>query len=131
MASESAPKASQKRPKAVSKKGCVPDLKKSRFGSEGRQCTFKILWGDEIGVQDEESWLDAIKSSQHLSNSGAWFTINHGDGSSDKFQSSNWKEKLKEPKFKQRVLEIMDEEIIMKFDNRIGNAEDHYTLDDE
>ena len=44
-------------------------LEKSRFGTQGRQCNFKILWGEEVGVQDEESWLDAIKSSQHLSNS--------------------------------------------------------------
>jgi len=101
-------------------------LEKSRFGTQGRQCNFKILWGDEVGVQDEESWLDAIKSSQHLSNSGAWFALNYSDGTSDKFQSSGWKEKLEEPKFKQRVLEIMDEEIIMKFDKRIGDAESFY-----
>jgi len=101
-------------------------LEKSRFGTQGRQCNFKILWGDEVGVQDEESWLDAIKSSQHLSNSGAWFTLNYADGTSDKFQSAGWKAKLEEPKFKQRVLEIMDEEIIMKFDDRTGNSEDFY-----
>jgi len=73
-----------------------------------------------------KKWLDAIKSSQHLSNSGAWFTLDHGDGTSDKFQSSGWKAKLEEPKFKQRVLEIMDEEIIMKFHDRTGNSEDFY-----
>ena len=101
-------------------------LEKSRFGTQGRQCNFKILWGDEIGVQDEESWLDAIKGSHSLSNSGAWFTLDYGDGTSDKFQSSGWKKKLEEPKFKQRVLDVMDEEIIMKFDKRIGAAEDFY-----
>jgi recombination protein RecA len=101
-------------------------LEKSRFGTAGRQCNFKILWGDEIGVQDEESWLDAIKGSQFLSNSGAWFTLDYGDGTSDKFQSSGWKKKLEEPKFKQRVLEVMDEEIIMKFDTRQGSAESFY-----
>jgi len=101
-------------------------LEKSRFGTQGRQCNFKILWGEEVGVQDEESWLDAIKSSHHLSNSGAWFTLDYGDGTSDKFQSSGWKAKLEEPKFKQRVLEIMDEEIIMKFHDRTGNPEDFY-----
>jgi recombination protein RecA len=39
-------------------------LEKSRFGTQGRQCSFKILWGDEIGVQDEESWFEAIKGSK-------------------------------------------------------------------
>jgi recombination protein RecA len=101
-------------------------LEKSRFGTQGRQCNFKILWGDEVGVQDEESWLDAIKSSQHLSNSGAWFNLSYGDGTTDKFQSSGWKKKLTETKFRQRVLEIMDEEVIMKFDERIGDASNFY-----
>jgi len=101
-------------------------LEKSRFGTQGRQCNFKILWGEEVGVQDEESWLDAIKSSQYVSNSGAWFTLDYGDGTSDKFQSSGWKTKLEEPKFKQRVLDIMDEEVIQKFDDRTGNAKDFY-----
>ena len=41
-------------------------LEKSRFGSQGRQCQFKILWGDEVGVADEESWFDAIQGSEHL-----------------------------------------------------------------
>jgi len=101
-------------------------LEKSRFGTAGRQCNFKILWGDEIGVQDEESWLDAIKGSQHLNNSGAWFALTYNDGTFDKFQSSGWKKKLEDPKFRQRVLEIMDEEIIMKFDDRTGSAESFY-----
>jgi len=101
-------------------------LEKSRFGTAGRQCNFKILWGDEIGVQDEESWLDAIKGSKSLSNSGAWFTLEYGDGTSDKFQSAGWKKKLEDPKFKKRVLEVMDEEIILKFDDRTGSAESFY-----
>ena len=101
-------------------------LEKSRFGTQGRQCNFKILWGGEVGVQDEESWLDAIKGSQSLSNSGAWFALDYGDGTSDKFQTAGWKKKLEEPKFRKRVLDVMDEEVIMKFDKRIGNAEEFY-----
>jgi len=106
-------------------------LEKSRFGTQGRQCNFKILWGDEVGVQDEESWLDAIKGSQYLSNSGAWFTLDFGDNTSDKFQTANWKKKLEEPKFRQRVLDVMDEEIIMKFDKRIGDAAEFYEKEGE
>jgi len=101
-------------------------LEKSRFGTQGRQCNFKILWGEGVGVQDEESWLDAIKSSKHLSNSGAWFTLKYADDTSEKFQSSGWKEKIQNPKFRERVLEVMDEEIIMKFDERTGDASDFY-----
>ena len=106
-------------------------LEKSRFGTQGRQCNFKILWGDEIGVQDEESWLEAIKSSDNVVQSGAWYQLVYEDGTTEKFQAAKWKEKLQSEKFKQRVLQIMDEEIVMKFDNRQGNASDFYEEKDE
>ena len=106
-------------------------LEKSRFGTQGRQCNFKILWGDEIGVQDEESWLEAIKSSENVVQSGAWYQLVHEDGTTEKFQAAKWKEKLQNEKFKTRVLQIMDEEIVMKFDTRQGNAEDFYEEKDE
>lgn len=106
-------------------------LEKSRFGTQGRQCNFKILWGDKIGVQDEESWLEAIKSSDNIVQSGAWYHLVYEDGTTEKFQAAKWKEKLQNDKFKQRVLQIMDEEIVMKFDNRLGNAKDFYEEKDE
>jgi len=101
-------------------------LEKSRFGTQGRQCNFKILWGDEVGVQDEESWLDAIKGSSSLKQSGAWYELCYEDGTCEKFQGSGWTGKLQSEKFKTRVLEIMDEEIIRKFDDRTGEAKDFY-----
>lgn len=104
-------------------------LEKSRFGSQGRQCSFKILWGDEIGIQDEESWFDAIQSSDSLKRSGAWYELVYEDETSEKFQSAHWLVKLQDEKFKNRVIQVMDEEIITKFDERTGNASDFY--DDE
>ena len=106
-------------------------LEKSRFGTQGRQCSFKILWGDEIGVQDEESWFEAIKGSKHLNNSGSWYSLEYADGTVDKFQPSKWMKALESEKFKARVLEIMDREVIQKFDNREGDAKDFYNLDEE
>ena len=106
-------------------------LKKSRFGSEGRQCTFKILWGDEIGIQDELSWFDAIKGSDHMIQSGAWYTLRFEDGTEQKFQPSRWIEFLEDEKFKARVIQIMDEEVIVKFKNRDGVASDFYEIDEE
>lgn len=105
-------------------------LEKSRFGTQGRQCAFKILWGDNIGVQDEESWLEAVKGSEHLTSGGAWYTLTYKDGSTEKFQSSNWMTKIKEEKFRDRILELMDEEIILRFDSREGNASDYYDVTD-
>ena len=106
-------------------------IEKSRFGTAGRLCNFKILWGGEIGVQDEESWFDAIKSSDHLTSAGAWYTLSYEDGTQEKFQPSRWKEKIQDEKFKERILEIMDEEVILKFDKRIGNADDYYKEEGE
>ena len=106
-------------------------LKKSRFGTQGRQASFKILWGEEIGVQDEESWFEAIKGSEHLKQSGAWYTLLYKDGSEDKFQPSKWKNMLTSEKFRDRVLNIMDEEVILKFDKRQGEAADFYDIENE
>jgi len=104
-------------------------LKKSRFGTEGRQCTFKILWGGDVGIQDEESWIEAIKGSDNLKQAGAWYSLVHEDGTEEKFQAAKWKEKLQNKKFKNRVLQIMDEDIIMRFDKKEGKAEEFYDID--
>jgi len=105
-------------------------LKKSRFGTEGRECTFKILWGGEsVAIQDEESWFEAIKSSPSFEQTGAWFSIVYEDGTKEKFQSANWIDKLKSEKFRKRVLEIMDKELIYNFETKEGHASKYYNID--
>ena len=106
-------------------------IEKSRFGTQGRQCTFKILWGDNVGIQDQESWLEAIKGTANLTSSGAWYSLHYANGETVKFQAANWLEKLKDEKFYNRVLEIMEEEVILKFDKREGDAESFYTIPGE
>jgi recombination protein RecA len=107
-------------------------LEKSRFGTAGRHCNFKILWGntDAVGVQDEESWFDAIQISDNLKQSGAWYTLVFEDGTEKKFQRKRWTEELKDEKFRKRVLQIIDEDVIMKFSNREGSASDFYELEE-
>ena len=107
-------------------------LEKSRFGTAGRHCNFKILWGntDAVGVQDEESWFDAIQISDNLKQSGAWYTLVFEDGTEKKFQRKRWTEELKDEKFRERVLQIIDEDVIMKFSNREGSASDFYELEE-
>jgi len=107
-------------------------IEKSRFGTQGRVCTFKIVWGgDDVRICDEDSWFEAIKSSQFLNNAGAWFSLVFEDGTEEKFQKSSWLDKLQNEKFRARVLQIMDEEVIMKFKDKTGRAEDFYTLEEE
>ena len=106
-------------------------LEKSRFGTQGRRCNFRILWGgNSVSIQDDESLFEAVKGSENILQSGAWFTMVYEDGSTEKFQASKWTEKMKEDKFRQRVYQIMDEEVIMKFDSRVGKAEDFYMEDE-
>ena len=104
-------------------------LKKSRFGTQGRQCTFKILWGGDVFIQDEESWLEAVKGSENIKQAGAWYNLLYEDGNIEKFQASKWKEKLQDEKFRNRILQIMDEEIILKFKDRLGDASEYYDVD--
>ena len=91
-------------------------------------CNFKILWGDSdiVGVQDQESWFDAIQISENLKQSGAWYSLVHEDGTEEKFQRAHWLTKLQDEKFKKRVLQIMDDDVIMKFSNKTGKASDFY-----
>jgi len=104
-------------------------LEKSRFGTQGRSCTFRILWGTEsIGIQCDESLFNAIKTSEHLTSAGAWYTLKMADGSAIKFQPSKWVEKMEDETFRSRVYELMDEEVVQKFDQRIGNAKDFYEV---
>jgi hypothetical protein len=103
-------------------------LEKSRFGTQGRSCAFRIMWGtDQIGIRDEESWFDAIKGSSCLTSAGAWYTLTTPDGYTKKFQPSKWNELiLNDNDFKQHVIRLMDEEIVQKFHRRDGSAENFY-----
>jgi len=97
-------------------------VEKSRFGSEGRTCGFKILWGKDVGIQDEESWLEALRASgSDRFKASAWTKIYDSNGKEFKFQKSQWITKLQEPEFRSVVLDIMDEEIIRKFESEGKN----------
>ena len=89
-------------------------IQKSRFGSLKANCTFKIMWGDGVGIQDEESWFTAIKLSgtEKLKQSGAWYTIELNNGKSKKFQAANWKKLLEDKVFRESVLKIMDDAVV-------------------
>jgi hypothetical protein len=107
-------------------------LEKSRFGTQGRSCAFRILWGNEVGIRDEESWFDAIKGSSQLTSAGAWYTLSMEDGYEKKFQPSKWTELItSDEDFKKRVLAIMDEEIVQKFHKRQGDAKNFYEDPDD
>jgi hypothetical protein len=103
-------------------------LEKSRFGTQGRSCAFRIMWGtNDIGIRDEESWFDAIKGSPCLTSAGAWYTLTMPGGYTKKFQPSKWNDLItSNDEFKANIVRLMDEEIVQKFDRREGDAQDFY-----
>ena len=54
--------------------------------------------------------------------------MRYKDGTEEKFQPSKWKSMLTNQKFRDRILEIMDEEVILKFDKRQGEVADFYDI---
>jgi len=106
-------------------------IKKSRFGSEGRECFFKILWGDEVRIQNDEGIFEAIRGSDRVKNAGAWYTLIHSDGEEEKFQSKGWLTKMQGEKFRASVMDIFEKEVVMKFAERQGTASDFYDIEGE
>jgi recombination protein RecA len=103
-------------------------LEKSRFGTAGRECLFRIMWGGSVGVLDNESIFEAIKP--FIKQSGAWYEMDV-DGQTKKFQQSGWNDLMKEEAFKNSVYGIMDREVIVKFDTREGDAKNFYNIEGE
>ena len=103
-------------------------LEKSRFGTAGRYCTFRILWGTEdIGIRDEESWFDAVKGSKYMKSAGSWYTLTMPNGYTKKFQPSRWTKMIESDKeFKKHIIELIDIEVVQKFDKREENANKFY-----
>jgi recombination protein RecA len=104
-------------------------LEKSRFGSQGRECFFRIMWADQIGVLDEESIFEAVKP--FIKQSGAWYELDVG-GKPKKFQEKQWVELMREDsEFQKTVYDLMEQEVVVKFDNREGDAKAFYNLESE
>lgn len=103
-------------------------LEKSRFGTVGRECLFRIMWGGQVGVLDNESVFEAIKP--FIKQTGAWYELSV-NGEPKKFQQSQWEELMKEEAFKNTVYGIMEKEVIVKFDTREGDAKNFYNIEGE
>jgi RecA/RadA recombinase len=102
-------------------------IEKSRFGTQNRVAEFKILWGDTVGVLNEESILEAIKGKTEHLETGTWNKLAYADGTVEKWQGleDGFVNLMRtNEKFKNRVMEIFDYEVIQKFDKKLGNAKD-------
>lgn len=110
-------------------------IKKSRFGTEGRECFFSIVWADNerIGVRNEESIFEAIKSTSAVQQNGAWYSLVDGKtGEVFKFQTKDFVGKMKdEPEFKKSVDWALEEFVINKFERKELPANVFYNVDNE
>jgi len=107
-------------------------LKKSRFGTEGRECIFKILWGgEEIRIMDEDSIFAAIKESERVKKGGAYYSLVKNDGTiTKKFYATEFAALYKkDEEVREAAQHIIDEEVILKFENREGDASKFYDID--
>jgi RecA/RadA recombinase len=104
-------------------------LEKSRFGTQGRECFFRIMWADQVGVLDEESIFEAVKP--FIKQSGAWYEL-EVEGKPKKFQEKQWVELMKtDEAFLKTVYHLMENEVVVKFDTREGDAKNFYNIDGE
>jgi recombination protein RecA len=105
---------------------------KSRHGTYGRECEFKILWGDEerVGVQEEDNIMEVVKNSEFYS-AGAWHSLKYENGEEIKFRGSEFMSLYNnDPKFYRRIDEILKKQLIEKFQKKIGNIKDYVNLEE-
>ena len=63
-----------------------------------------------------------------LKQTGAWYEVEI-DGKPKKFQQSHWEELMKEETFQKTIYNLMDEEVIVKFDKREGDSKNYYNIE--
>lgn len=101
-------------------------VSKSRFGTLGRNCELKILWGDgNVRIMDEESWLDACVNlkSERFKKRGGWYTFITDDGEVVKFQESQWKEKLEDEYFEEQINKLLNDYLVNQDVNEEESAD--------
>ena len=76
-------------------------------------------------VKDENGFT----IGSEVKEAGAWYSLVYEYGTTEKFQATRWMEKLEDPKFKSRVLELMDIEVIGKYRDRQGSIESFEDID--
>jgi RecA/RadA recombinase len=104
-------------------------IKKSRYGSEGRKCKLAFVWGSsENKIADEELWFDALEGCDKLKK-GAWNKLSTEDGKEITFRANEWAERLKEPLFRKRVLQVMDDHLF-NFEDPEGKTGDSLEVQD-
>lgn len=105
------------------------EIKKSKFGTEGKKCEFDIMWGGEnVGFNEAKYWLDFLKESDHpkFNRAGAWYKIEMPDGSVKKFQGAEAFEEAaqEDEELRQYVLKLLKNGNAFKDDEEKDDSTD-------
>lgn len=89
---------------------------KNKVGPSHRQANFPIMF--DWGIDDESSFIDFLKDRDIIKTRGAWSTLYLGEEET-KFQgTAGWREILKKPGVHNKILDLIDESMIIKFDKK-------------
>ena len=91
---------------------------KNRLGPPMRHADFNLYF--ESGIDDDGSWLQALKDHKLLKQGGAWYTMEDHQGNEIKFQSKDWSEQLKDTEFKEYCYNLICSKAILKYDKNFG-----------
>ena len=96
---------------------------KNKVGPNHREACFPLMY--DFGVEDEQSILDYLVDTGIVSTGGAWKTISIA-GQEHRFQSAGWKELMDNKEFRTKVIELVEEKMIIKFKRDIDTIQiDH------
>lgn len=107
-------------------------LEKSRFGTQFRECSFKILWADENPrFQEDDAWYEIASQNEAFTApvGKAKGILKMPDGSEIKFYKNDWSEILKDEKVREWVKRIVEIEMVDKFVNKTGSSKFFYDVD--
>jgi RecA/RadA recombinase len=107
---------------------------KSRFGTEGRRCEFKIMWGGgNPHVKDVESWFPVVvQSSECEVGKVGKYIIKLPSGKLFEFKESTFEQLVEaDAEAKEYLAKILDYELITKFANNKGDITKNIVLDDD
>lgn len=85
---------------------------KNKVGPNWREANFPLMY--DFGVEDEVSLLDYLSDTGAVKTAGAWKSL-EVDGQERKFQSTDWKSLMRDPKFKQTVLDHVKKSMVIEF----------------
>ena len=98
---------------------------KTRMGPGYRTVEFPIMF--DWGIDDEASWLDYLKDIKVITTAGSWSTLKLDD-EEYRFQGINgFKGKLALPGVRDKLKEIIEDNMIVKYEKKKSFVEDAIT----